>query len=250
MGIAYPADQLGASARATDIVVVAAATVTVAELANVTAKLLAASFEAGDVEGVFQAMVASSSVLNAPNCTLSCGLLNRGACPVDGTCGDCLDGYVGLIGPSNDACWVAGGSAARRRLGGGTCDSGVTDGDETDVDCGGTCAPCVAAGAACLADSDCYYGWCSTANTANMSCAMPVKQCSNNCTNQGSCGHIDVTGAHLAARDCTVDDWACSAVCTCRDGWCARPLLRLIGEGGWYNSRRSIVSEVGGSFGL
>ena len=217
-GIAYPTDQLGASARATDIVNVGSVTVTIAELSNLTGALLSASFESGDVEGVFQTMVASSSVLNAPNCTVSCGPLNRGACPVDGTCGDCLDGYVGVIGPLNDPCWAPAD----------TCTSGARDGDETDVDCGGTCAPCAVAGAACLDDSDCYYGWCAT---ANMSCAIPIKQCSNNCTlGQGSCGHVDVTGTWIAAHDCTVDDWACSAVCTCRDGWCARPLLRWLGR--------------------
>jgi hypothetical protein len=35
-----------------------------------------------------------------------------------------------------------------------TCNDGVRDGDETDVDCGGSCAPCWR-GQGCLVDSDC-----------------------------------------------------------------------------------------------
>jgi ELWxxDGT repeat protein len=48
--------------------------------------------------------------------------------------------------PKLDLCYV-------------TCTDGVQNGDESAVDCGGSCAPC-AAGQACNADGDCLSGWC------------------------------------------------------------------------------------------
>ncbi len=40
-----------------------------------------------------------------------------------------------------------------------SCDDGARNGDETDVDCGGSCAPCPD-GAGCAEDSDCRSGFC------------------------------------------------------------------------------------------
>ena len=41
-----------------------------------------------------------------------------------------------------------------------TCIDGLENGDETDVDCGGSCSPC-ANGKSCLGNSDCASGLCS-----------------------------------------------------------------------------------------
>ena len=211
-GIAYVADQLGAASRAIDVVVCGPMVVSVSDLANLTSRLLAASFESGNVEGVFQAMVASSSVLNAPNCSLeggsdlTCGALNRENCAVENTCADCLDGYVGLAGPSNAPCSVEAAS----------CSNGARDAEsESDVDCGGSCAPCEATGANCTLDADCTYSWCRSG-----ACAVPVKPCVNNCTGHGRCEYTDTTGARLPARECTADLWSCTASCACNEGWC------------------------------
>ena len=62
VGLVYVFDQLSASARAEDTIVCEPATISVSDLANLTATLIAISFESGDVEAVFQATVASSSV--------------------------------------------------------------------------------------------------------------------------------------------------------------------------------------------
>ena len=40
-------------------------------------------------------------------------------------------------------------------VGSGSCGDGALNGDETDVDCGGSCEPCSVTGAVCLVDSDC-----------------------------------------------------------------------------------------------
>jgi len=57
--------------------------------------------------------------------------------------GDCISGFcspAGLCGAS-------------------TCENGVLDGSESDVDCGGFCAPCVV-GQMCVGNSDCGSGAC------------------------------------------------------------------------------------------
>ena len=105
-------------------------TVSVSDLANLTATLLADSFETGNVEvsgpggrpvaayadtfdaeqpppptwrclcslteGAFQSKVAASSVLNAPNCSLPCTgpTINRATCEVAEMCGECADGLL------------------------------------------------------------------------------------------------------------------------------------------------------------
>ncbi|MEM1414490.1 MAG: hypothetical protein AAGH15_06305 [Myxococcota bacterium] len=51
----------------------------------------------------------------------------------------------------------AGGSDAGDAL--GTCDDGIANGDESDVDCGGRCGGC-ANGAACTAGPDCLSARC------------------------------------------------------------------------------------------
>jgi hypothetical protein len=207
VGVAYVADQFAAATRATDVVVCAPAAFSVGDLANLTAGLLAASFESGDLGGVYQAMVASSSVLNAPNCSaiVACGPLNRATCPVAGVCGACADGYVGVSAPSNVPCFVAAD----------TCDNGVVDANETDVDCGGACAPCSAANATCALDTDCLYSWCRSYG----GCGVPPKSCTNDCSDNGACVHYDTTGARLAAWECGADVWSCSASCVCSAGW-------------------------------
>ena len=173
-------------------------------------------------------MVASSSVLNAPNCTVPCtGSLNRATCEVAEMCGDCADGFVGVLGPSNEACYSENEH----------CANGVLDGSETDVDCGGHCAPCKDA-MSCTVNADCEYSWCNARGV----CAVPVKPCpGSNCTmGQGVCSHVDVTGVWLDTRDCLANDWACSAVCTCGE----RFDVNGSAVGMWYGDDCSL-DEVG-----
>ena len=58
-----------------------------------------------------------------------------------------------------------------------SCEDGTRNGDEGGVDCGGPCAPC-AAGATCLAASDCESGVCSDAGTC------PAPSCDDGVANQ------------------------------------------------------------------
>ena len=205
--LAYVADQLGATASATATIVCAPLVVSVSELANKTSKLLADSFESGNIEGVYQVMVASSSILNAVNCSTlaSCGTLLRDECDTtDNVCGDCADGYAGLDGPSNKACFAPAS----------TCGDGLLNGGESDYDCGGDrCGPC-AEGAACGDGADCEYGLC-----LNGACAAPVMPCASNCSNHGACEHMHVSGRSLASAGCRAGMTSCYAVCACDANW-------------------------------
>ena len=71
---------------------------------------------------------------------------------------------------------------------GGTCSNGVLDEDETDVDCGGSCAPCDD-GLACLEPSDCASMVCTDNLCAAPSCDDQVQNgeeadvdCGGDCT--------------------------------------------------------------------
>lgn len=132
---AFFSRQHDAASRSEDVVTVKAEELSVPRLANLTAGLLSSAFATGDVDSVFAIVVAAASVLNLPNCSIRCDLLNRKSCVADGVCGACVDGTVGgVVGSSNKACRVVGTSPA--------CNNTIRDMNETDVDCGGTsCAP-------------------------------------------------------------------------------------------------------------
>jgi hypothetical protein len=98
-----------------------------------------------------------------------------------------------------------------------SCTDGVRNGDEPDVDCGGTsCAPC-ANGAGCHRGPDCTSGTCTGGVCVEPSCADGVRNGTETDTDCGgtSCGPCaDGAGCHKGA-DCA------SGVCT--NGTCAVP---------------------------
>ena len=96
-----------------------------------------------------------------------------------------------------------------------SCADGVKNGDETDVDCGGSCGVC-AEGSACAAATDCASGYCGDGVCAAASCADTVlngDETDVDCG--GSCGACGDGGACTTAGDCQ------SGVCT--DALCAAP---------------------------
>jgi hypothetical protein len=62
-----------------------------------------------------------------------------------------------------------------------TCDDGVQNGDETDLDCGGPCQPC-APGQACQGPADCAFGTC-----LDNFCQKPQCQDARDCPFAGPC---------------------------------------------------------------
>lgn len=86
-----------------------------------------------------------------------------------------------------------------------SCDNGSLDTNESDVDCGGSCAAC-ANGAACAANADCSSGRCTDGLCA------AAASCQDGILNQDETG-IDCGGSACSAR--------CAASQTCRaDGDC------------------------------
>ena len=89
-------------------------------------------------------------------------------CHVDS---DCPSNY--LCDPSSNSCWqrghhpTGGADLSIGDMGGDDggdspeCHDGVKNGNETDVDCGGSCAPC-STGQACLTNQDCTSMLCNS----------------------------------------------------------------------------------------
>ena len=89
-----------------------------------------------------------------------------------------------------------------------TCTDTIQNGDETDVDCGGTCGAC-ADGAMCAAGSDCTSQVCSP----DMLCAAAT--CTDTIQNGdetdvdcgGTCGACADGAMCAAGSDCTTRVW-------------------------------------------
>jgi hypothetical protein len=90
-----------------------------------------------------------------------------------------------------------------------SCNDGVKNGDESDVDCGGGCKGCDT-GKACAVASDCDSEVCSNANTCvDASCADLVQNGSESDVDcGGTCPHCDDGKACTMGSDCD------SGVCT------------------------------------
>jgi hypothetical protein len=99
-----------------------------------------------------------------------------------------------------------------------SCSDGRKNGSETDVDCGGSCAPC-SVGQACGAAGDCTAGVCQAGLCVAASCADHAKNGDETDTDcGGSCGPCADGKACAAATGCS--SGVCDAVCqaaTCSD---------------------------------
>ena len=114
----------------------------------------------------------------------------------------------------NNSCVLAG--TIDRPPSKDQCFNGILDGDETDVDCGGSCNPC-SEGKACIVDSDCRSGLCSEGV-----CEYPGN-CFDGIQNQGE-SDVDCGGPCDPCEDglgC-FEDLDCESG-FCNDGKCASP---------------------------
>ena len=116
----------------------------------------------------------------------------------------------------------AGGCAAPPS---NTCFDRLRDGNETDVDCGGSCGRC-APGAACAVGADCQLGACDSGACRGPSCSDGVQNgfetdvdCGWNCTPCAT-GERCGTGADCASgicrADCTGNTTVVCSPATCR----------------------------------
>lgn len=130
---------------------------------------------AGSVCKVGQCTMGSPSVVPAnmgTSCVLAGGM--QGVCAaMEGGCAPCLDGN-GNKCASGETCYDLNGTPTCT-----SCGNGMKDGDETDVDCGGTCATCLPGGPC----KKCGLGqFCGeqNANCDGLSCVDKVC-CENSC---------------------------------------------------------------------
>jgi hypothetical protein len=137
---------------------------------------------------------------------------SAGFCSAVGTCVECNTGSQCLSGVcAANACAAA------------SCTDGVSNGDETDTDCGGLACPACANDGGCLLDADCTSGFCSPTTST---CTTPA--CNDGFLNGtesdtdcgGSCGATCSAGQACGiAADCATSVCA-SNVCqaaTCSD---------------------------------
>lgn len=114
-------------------------------------------------------------------------------------------------------------SSADDPSGGASCGDGVVNGDETDVDCGGSCGPCDD-GQGCAAPDDCTSEVCTDGTCQAPRCGDgvvhegeacdeggPTDTCTAECT-PAECGNGVIEGAE--ACDDTTESATCNDNCT------------------------------------
>jgi hypothetical protein len=102
--------------------------------------------------------------------------------------------HVHLVPCASGAC--ASGAPAN------ACRDRLRDGDETDVDCGGSCQPCQAA-AACAVAGDCQTGACDVGHCRAPTCSDGLRDGLESDVDCGdSCGVCQLGQACAASADC------------------------------------------------
>jgi predicted outer membrane repeat protein len=145
--------------------------------------------------------------------TLTTRILTIGLVALAAACGPKEDP------PKNNAADAGNGDMTDEA----SCDDGVQNGDETDVDCGGSCDPC-GEGAACVEDDDCENGTCLDDRCATPSCGDglvnqdseicdageengPGGDCSEDCSQK-----LCRLGEDVDTIDEAIDDMSCLGV--------------------------------------
>jgi hypothetical protein len=132
-------------------------------------------------------------------------------------------------GPSSSASGTGGTGGTGGQTVNGLCSDGYSNGNETDIDCGGGgCMPC-ADTLKCLARTDCQSGNCSNNGTCipedEESCEQGEDPTCRDCTKNGletdvDCGGTEECQLCRVGQGCASDGDCLSGVCT-MDGKCA-----------------------------
>jgi hypothetical protein len=129
---------------------------------------------------------------------------------------DCASGVCESAGGGDKFCAESG------------CDDGIRNGDETGVDCGGSCPKACSPGTPCLDNDDCESLVCSCPDS-NPTCSMLVCQpprCNDGTQNgdevEVDCGP-DCTRTCNDGDPCVEDKWCVSFVCDPSAGVCLEP---------------------------
>jgi hypothetical protein len=185
----------GAAANATTAVTVAAAMSPSYSNYSKVLTLARTSFGQTQQSDAIMSVVNNvASVLTSVDCSgaPNCSRFHRDECEsVVHTCGSCLAGYSGVVGPWNGQCWSA--------------DAGVHG-----------------VGGRCSENSDCLHGYC---DIVRATCQYPAKQCASNssdvCSGHGQCSYMDGSGTEMSGL-CLINNPLCTAHCACYDGYGGR----------------------------
>jgi len=153
---------------------------------------------------MLQALCRIAAVAAVGALAIGCSGGATGTCAVSA---DCTHGQVCIDGRCVDTPDAATRSDAAVTP--PDCRNGTLDGEESDTDCGGPCAPC-AAGRACRSDDDCASGLCGSGT-----CGAPAISCTDGAQN-GDESDVDCGGSCAPCAMCRA----------CRDG----KRLRVDGE--------------------
>lgn len=156
-----------------------------------------------------------------------------GICLADGSCGECARNE------DCDSMTCSGGACVPM-----TCTSGVLDGDESDVDCGGSCAPCENT-FECQADADCVSGACD--DSASPAVCAPcggenpcpgMRFCNGTgvCQDELSNGELCESDAECISEHCVQEETVsvcCNEVCEGLCESCLKAKHQLEGQNGF-----------------
>ena len=203
--LVFVQDLLGAVANSAGQVVVTSLPVSMdarGAMSNLLLNSLSSFLSYGDFSGATMAINVASSILNIIDCSASvnCDDLHRSPCySRANTCGPCLSGYSGVIGPSNSVCKVK--KSKKKNF-----DHRVL-------------AIYNAPSASCASDDDCEFGSCSSSGV----CVDFLKICSSanlqECSGHGKCIFMSASGKAMSSNSCGVTNTYCHAVCACHTGY-------------------------------
>jgi len=125
-------------------------------------------------------------------------------------CAGCDSGLICLIDGDCISGWCQEGICADS-----ACDDSIFNGDESDVDCGGSCSQC-SEGSACINNEDCTTMWCNENICEKSSCSDGLY---NGFESDIDCGGLDCSGCPNGF-ECTDSGDCLSGYCdygTCND---------------------------------
>jgi hypothetical protein len=148
----------------------------------------------------------TATVLNRVNCSSApdCASLNRMECwSTEGTCGECVAGFVGLIGSSNTPCLSTRGGVHRSLL--STPSSLLSDTRSSGI--------------ACNSDAECGDGWFQECNFQLNLCQSIQQSCPNSCSGHGRCVFASKYDLNETVDECGLLDESCVSRCECEEGF-------------------------------